>query len=88
LSLIIIRILTLEDTCCVNDGSYCSHTIVIMILGRKLLGGQLEGTDHLFGQNSSSLETEGIKHDLPNQSVIRDHHCHRSEQSNQVIGKG
>jgi hypothetical protein len=78
---------SLLDTGSIDDGLYGSHTIIIMLLGRKLLRVQGESSDHLSGKTWSFLVTEGIEGDSTNLGVVRDHHCHWTEECLKVIGE-
>jgi hypothetical protein len=87
LMLIVILEFGFEETGCINDRLHSSHTIIIMILGGKLLGTESESGHHLLGENSTFEETEGIKLDFSNQCIIRNHHSDWSEKSLKVIWK-
>jgi hypothetical protein len=56
-----------------------------MLLGGKLFRTQGIGSCDLGGQGISIRVTKRQQRDSCNQGVIRDHHCHRSEQSLKVI---
>jgi len=58
-----------------------------MELGGELLGTELESGHHLFGQNATVQETEGVKTNLTNNGVVGHHHSDGSEKSLQVVGQ-
>ena len=87
LTLIHVRVGTLQETCCINDRAHSSHTVIVVVLGRQLLRAELEGRDHLSCKISTGEEPEGIEHDLTNQCLVGDHHSHWSEQGFEVVGE-
>ena len=66
LTLIHVRIGTLQETCGINDRAHGSHTVIVVVLGGQLLGAELEGRDHLSCKITSCEETKRVKHDLSN----------------------
>ena len=58
LLLIGVWIVSFKKTCSVDDRSHCSHTVIVMILGRELLRGKSESGDHLFSETTTFKETE------------------------------
>jgi hypothetical protein len=57
-----------------------------MLLLGQLLRGKLIKLDHFLRENTSSIETFSHEHDLRDKGIVRDHHCHRSEENLKVIG--
>jgi hypothetical protein len=86
-TLILIHVLLFEVTCGSKHRLDSSHSIVIMLLGRKLLRAQGVCGCDLKRKGLSISESEGIKRNLSNHSVVGHHHSHSSEQSLQVIWK-
>lgn len=62
----------------VGDNCQC---IMCQYLRTELFRRQLEGGDNLLGQHSGVRETKGEQTDLGNESVVRHHHSHGTEQS-------
>ena len=58
-----------------------------MLLGRQLLRAKFVRSGDFQGERCTLSKTKGIKGNSCNQSVVRDQHCHRPEESFQVVWK-
>lgn len=57
----------------------CSHSIIIVLLRRQLLGAQFIRADNLAGEATGTREPVRIEGDFGDHGVIGDHHCYGPE---------
>lgn len=57
------------------------HAVVIVVLGGELLRAQAIRGHDFHREGAGSDKATGVQHNLCNESIIRHHHGHRTEQS-------
>eukprot|EP00960_Hanusia_phi_P030783 748838-Hanusia_phi.AAC.16 len=77
----------LQVPCRPQHRHHRAHAVVVVSLRRELLAAELVRGDNLSGQHASVAEAEGHEHDLPDHSVVGDHHRHCPEQHLEVVGQ-
>ena len=64
-----------------------AHAEVVVVLRAELLAAQFERGHDLLRERSRLRKAEREERDLGDQRIVGHHHCHRAEQSLQVVGQ-
>ena len=64
-----------------------AHAVVVVVLGRELLGAQLVDGDDLDREGARVHEAARVQRDLANERVVWHHHGHGAEEHLEIVGQ-